>query len=131
MNIEDKILGLVRDMPLLMTELEEKSELPMLEVIDAAIFLNKYELITTTPTEKGGGMVKITPRGLQLLNLPKLPEDETTGEEITEWNEEADEKDFEKQVHESVEEGEFSAAAIIAIKAREDERWRKIAEVKN
>lgn len=103
MKPEDKILELLKEKPMLMSELEAKLEMPMLEVIDATIFLNKYGLVTTTPTDKGGGMVKITPRGLQLLNLPSLVEDETTAS------------------------SEFSEATIRSIKAREDERQQKIA----
>ena len=103
MRLEDKILGLLKETPMLMTELEEKSELPMLDVIDVAIFLKKYELIETTSTDKGGGLVKITARGLQLLNLPGLPEDETTAS------------------------SEFSEETIKWIREREDIRQRKIA----
>ena len=105
MNIEDKVLELVKEKPLLMSELEEMSELPMLDVIDAAIFLKKYGLIAMTPTDTGGGgLVKITPRGLHLLNLPNLPEDETTAS------------------------NEFSEVTVKLIKAREEKRQQKIAE---
>lgn len=77
MNLENKVLELVKEKPLLMSELEEKLGVSVEEVIDAGVlsFLRKYELAEITPTNEGG-LVKITPRGLQLLNLPDLPEDE-------------------------------------------------------
>lgn len=44
-------------------------------------------------------------------------------------DEEADREDYEKQVREAVEEGEFSEATIRAIKAGEDERQKRLLVV--
>jgi CTP-dependent riboflavin kinase len=78
MNIEDKVfkvLGLLKEKPMLMSEIEDKLGLSVADVIDVGVlpFLRKYKLAEITPTNEGG-LVKITEKGLHLLNLPDLPE---------------------------------------------------------
>ena len=84
MEEEYKILELLKENPMLMTELQKELEFTTNGIVGVMAFLEKYELVETMASVNHGLMAKITTRGLQLLNLPKLPEDETTGEEITE-----------------------------------------------
>ena len=99
MRTEDKILKILKQHTngIMADELYEElsTPIPDEEVHSACAFLKKYGLITVG---YGGESAKITPRGLQLLNLPDLPEDETTAP------------------------NEFSEATIRSIKLREDER---------
>ena len=84
MNLEKKVLELVKQKPLLMTELEKELELSTDDILSVMAFLEEYKLIETMASAEHELMAKITEKGVQLLNLPNLPEDETTGEEITE-----------------------------------------------
>ena len=84
MTLEDKALKLLKESPLLIYELQTKLQVSSVNVISVLAFLQKYKLVGVTPTAEGDTMIKITECGLQLLNLPSLSEDETTGEEITE-----------------------------------------------
>ena len=83
MNITDKILELIKEKPMLISVIEEKLRVSVTHVIDvgALSFLRKHKLAEITPTNEGG-LVKITEKGLHLLNSPNLPEDETTEEWI-------------------------------------------------
>ena len=89
MNIEEKILKgileLIKEKPMLMSEIEDKLGLSVADVIDvgALPFLRKYKLAEITPTNEGG-LVKITEKGLHLLDLPNLPEDETPPQNLLE-----------------------------------------------
>ena len=89
MKPENEILELLKEKDMMISELREEftsggvSTGESRHVDSVLTFLQKYKLVEIVPTDEGG-LVKITPRGLQLLNLPNLPEDETTGEEITE-----------------------------------------------
>ena len=127
MKTEDNILELLKEKPLLMERLGERLEVPILEVVGAVAFLKKYELVVTSPTDKGGGLVEITPAGQLLLNMPELSDDELPSDQLEvlerHWGDELDE-----QVKGAVEEGEFSEATITSIKAREDKRQREILE---
>lgn len=82
MNKIEKILELVKEEPVVMENLEKMLEMSMLDVIDVVMFLKKYGLVVTTPTDEGGGLVQITPSGLQLLNLPDLPEGELPSDQL-------------------------------------------------
>ena len=77
MIIEDKILKCVKEKPLLMSELEEKLQLGREGVFGVLVFLQKHKLVEIIPLDSPDGdeMVWIAPRGLQLLNLPNLPEE--------------------------------------------------------
>ena len=100
MRAEDKVLKLLKEKALLMSELQEKLQLSTVEVLSALAFMRKYKLVEVMPTATGEHeeRVNITARGLQLLDLPSLPEDETTAS------------------------SEFSEDTIRRRKAREDER---------
>ena len=78
MNLEDEVLGLLKEKPLLMSKLQEQWQLSTVELVGVLAFLQKYKLVEIIPLDSpdGGEMVWITPRGLQLLNLPNLPENE-------------------------------------------------------
>ena len=84
MKLEIRILELLKETPMLMTELQKELGFTTNEIVGVMAFLEKYKLVETSVSTEHELMAKITPRGLQLLNLPDLPEDETTGEEITE-----------------------------------------------
>jgi len=82
MNLEEKILELIKEKPMLISVIEEKLGVSVTEVIDAGAlpFLRKYGLAEIAPTDEGG-LVKITPKGLQLLNFPKI-EDELPSDQL-------------------------------------------------
>ena len=86
MRLENGMLELLKEKPMLMTELEKELQLAREGVFLVLAFLQKSKLVEIIPLDSSDGdeMVWITSRGLQLLNLPSLPGDETTGEEITE-----------------------------------------------
>lgn len=84
MDLEDKVLRLLKEKPLLVMDLRTKLMLPDEKTASVLAFLKKQGLIDTEPSTNEMMMAKITERGLHLLNLPNLPEGETTGEEITE-----------------------------------------------
>ena len=85
MNRIEKILGLVKEKPVLIGELEAKLGLPLAEFGVGIQFMEEYGLIDLLPSgNEEGPLVQIMPKGLQLLDLPDLPEEEITGEEITE-----------------------------------------------
>ena len=81
--VADRILELVKEEPVLIGELEAKLRLPLTEFGDAVAFLEKYRLVELSPSDEGEGpRVQITPSGLQLLNLPDLPEDELPSDQL-------------------------------------------------
>lgn len=84
MKPENKILGLLKEKPMLVSELYKKLPLATSDMLSLMAFLEKYQLVETMASAEHELMAKITEKGVQLLNLPNLPEDETTGEEITE-----------------------------------------------
>ena len=85
MNTVNNVLELVKEEHITIGELEKKLGAGLREFGDAIEFLGSFGLIDLLPSgNEEGPWVQITPRGLQLLNLPNLPEDETTGDEITE-----------------------------------------------
>ena len=73
MNLEEKILELIKEKPMLISVIEEKLGVSVTEAIDAGAlpFLRKYGLAEIAPTNEGS-LVKITPKGLQLLSLPNI-----------------------------------------------------------
>ena len=107
----EKILELVKEKqeegePGYMADLGEELGMPDKEMILVCGFLEKHGLITMDDATDG---VQITPSGLQLLNLPDLPEGELPsdqlevleqhwGDEMGETEEEGgrSEEDFEK-----------------------------------
>ena len=74
MNIVDKVLKLLKEKPLLMTELEKELQLSTDDILSVMAFLEKYKLLETMASSKHELMAKITEQGLHLLNLPDLPE---------------------------------------------------------
>lgn len=72
-NVEDRLLELIREKPMLVERLQE--ELPLsVEKTDAVlIFLRKQGLIESTPVLGGGIGVFITPKGLKLLESNDPP----------------------------------------------------------
>lgn len=94
MSTEDRILEMVKEKPLLMRELGGKLQLLSLEMKSAVAFLQKNGLVKLMPTNEGKAVVQITPSGLQLLNLPDLPEDELPSDQLKvlekHWGDETD-----------------------------------------
>ena len=83
--VEERILVLVKEKPMLIGKLEAMLGVELGKFGGAIEFLGKYRLIDLLPSgNEEGPLVRIMPRGLQLLDLPDLPEEEITGEEITE-----------------------------------------------
>ena len=78
MKPENRILELVSQKPMLMSKLQKESAFSTKGMIGIMAFLEKYKLVETRERDKHELMAKITPRGLQLLNLPGLPEDESS-----------------------------------------------------
>lgn len=77
MKLEDKrVLELVKEKPMPISELQEELLLSSVEMMDVLAFLQKYELVEILPVGATAedGMVWIMPKGVQLLNLPDLPE---------------------------------------------------------
>ena len=96
MKTEDRILKLLKEKqvegePGYMADLGEELDMPDNEMILVCGFLKKNGLITVD--EVTGG-VWITPNGVQLLNLPDLPEDELPSDQLEvlerHWGEEVD-----------------------------------------
>ena len=94
MNLEDKVLKLVKEKPLLTYELQTKLQVSTVNMIGVLAFLQKHKLVEVTPTSQGDTAIKITERGLQLLNLPDLPEDELPSDQLEvlerHWGDEVD-----------------------------------------
>ena len=59
---------------MLMTELQKELGVTTNGIVGVMAFLEKYQLVETSVSTEHELMAKITPRGLQLLNLPSLPE---------------------------------------------------------
>jgi len=96
MNGVEKILESVKEKHVLVGELEAMLGLPLAEFGEAIAFLGKYKLVDLSPSgNEEGPWVQIMPSGLQLLNLPNLPEEELPSDqlEVSErhWGGEVDE----------------------------------------
>jgi len=129
MNLEDRVLGLVREKALPIYELQTKLQVSSVNTISVLAFLQKYKLVGVTPTSHGDTMIKITERGLQLLNLPSLPEDELPSNQLEilerHWGDEM-EKALDREADLNLRQKEFSETIINLIKTREDRRQREI-----
>ena len=77
MKPENRILELLKENPMLMTELQKELGVTTNGIVGVMAFLEQYKLVETLVSTEHELMAKITPDGLQLLNLPDLPEDET------------------------------------------------------
>ena len=77
MKTEYRILELLKGRPMLMTELQKESRFSTNGIVGVMAFLEKYKLVETMVSTEHELMAKITPSGVQLLNLPSLPEDES------------------------------------------------------
>lgn len=77
MKPEDRILELLKEKPMLMTELQEELRFTTNGIVGVMAFLENYKLVETSVSTEHELMAKITPRGLQLLNSPDLPEEES------------------------------------------------------
>lgn len=82
MKAENRILELVKEKPMLMSELQNELAFSTGGMIGVMAFLEQYRLIETTESTKHELMAKITRKGLQLLNLPDLPEDESPSDQL-------------------------------------------------
>lgn len=96
MNLEDKVLELIKENPLLIHELQTKLQVSSTNTISVLAFLQKYKLVEVMPTTTGEHeeRVNITARGLQLLDLPNLPDDELPSDQLEvlekHWGDEMD-----------------------------------------
>lgn len=77
MRTENGILALLKEKPLLMTKLQEELQLSTEGMVGVMSFLVQYKLVETMASTEHELMAKITEKGLQLLNLPDLPEEES------------------------------------------------------
>ena len=94
MNLEDEVLELVKEKPMLVGDLRYKLQLSSEKTNDVVVFLRNHGLIEEEITEDGMMVVGITKKGLRLLNLPSLPEEESSSNwlELLErhWSDEMD-----------------------------------------
>ena len=84
MNLEKKVLELLKEKPMLVSELYKKLPLATSDMLSLMAFLEEYKLIETMASAEHELMAKITEKGVQLLNLPSLPEGESVKSEIGE-----------------------------------------------
>ena len=79
---EYTILKMLKEKPMLMTELQKELGFTTNEIVGVMAFLEKYQLVKTSVSNDHELMAKITQSGLQLLDLPSLPGGESSSNQL-------------------------------------------------